>query len=1325
MASEFEDLFQKRDQRQSTLLIKSQIDGQKDLQLTDTHVDRSRQRHLFEQQINQLHQSHHGDSDVQENSFQDRTSRTLLELKPQSSHEVTFHASFIYENKQVPNINNEKNDEIRCNNVEFKDGGESQIYGNQQTQQQIDVISEFDQKCIKQQLSNINPNDQKSNQNKQNMFASSSIVSNRETLNQFSNSIIQQKNCTKLEINDKIWFQEDIFYEKNYKKLGTKVTVALKSQYLEQSLNNSSAKQKQNFEKATHIINKLLNASMNRVMKIRQHVQNFINLLKLRHFNRKMNDLKENEYQIVNDLSYFYQKNEKKVKGYQILMIFNCFLRLTKMFPIFMPTDLLRVLWDMLQVIFTYSFLYIYSLLIFFDQNEFNSDFILRFYYFSFIMFLADIFVNLNTALFNKDNIIIKRKDIFKQYFFSTTFITDFLSLLTLSSKVIYQSQSPTYDQNDNLYKYGFNILIFLKVNGISQKKKRFNYIFTLTENQKHIIKLINQIASVITAAHIAAIGWYFIGIQEKQNNQSNWLAKLDIQDHAYYERYAYSIYWSITTMTTAHEQRDRDKKAEDQILSVLSNKLREEITIEIHSKILNSYFLLSSNFSQTTLSRLIFIMEEVLINPNEVIIREKEFDDSAIYFIQSGTIEIYQQQIKNQNKVNIIKVLRDGQIFGELSFFSGLKRQASARSVNLSTIYKMSRNKFIEILKENIEDFERFKMMQDQIVFQNDLSVIYTECYSCKNIGHISNQCPRIHMIKDQQHFVLRQNYSIFQERAQIERKSKKLKLQDKYQIKKNKEAFVRLKQNLKKQNDQCYLLFETNENLLSSENSQSRYLNDDEDEEESLSQLQLQFDEQNNNFLNISKVFLEKKAENLLKSIIKTNNFYQQSLCENESLANLENQCQSNKSLHNQENVEFKRVASNTQCTYVKTQTFDAIDNINNNSMNQESSLNALSSKNALGTEYNRIIYKNEPEYFNQNIEIQNQQQNQDDEEGIAKQKSSQNTASFLNVLQSDQEKKQLKLGQQSNKIYQYQIEEQNQNQNKDTQKQSSFTDTQNKTFFNQSKSRHILSQKSIKLLNQNLSEHRSSVDQILLSHIIANSLVGDQRVFQQKHSQNRSSFLQDIKENNLNNSEKSVKDYKEKPLNQKSILSQILFYNSNQKEQKQNVSNNKQDIQQNQQKNQNNHQPSEIELMKKLSKIFQQANLPLLLQLANGKSSLKAEPSFLPDLLDLFDKLYQFKKYFPHNNFQKVIQSQKKIQYEQKKQKKNKLASKQRRQNIGFLANNARFSIFNGSANLIKFIPQDYDINLYKPTYLSYGVKMQNGTKFPTFFKFRCNN
>ena len=77
-----------------------------------------------------------------------------------------------------------------------------------------------------------------------------------------------------------------------------------------------------------------------------------------------------------------------------------------------------------------------------------------------------------------------------------------------------------------------------------------------------------------------------------------------------------------------------------------LSNKLKDEIAIEINKKILQNYHVFSNHFSQKTINKLYLIMKEVLISPNQLIFKEEAVDDNAIYFIQSGNIEIFYQNM-------------------------------------------------------------------------------------------------------------------------------------------------------------------------------------------------------------------------------------------------------------------------------------------------------------------------------------------------------------------------------------------------------------------------------------------------------------------------------------------------------------------------------------------------------------------------------------------------------------------------------------------------------------------------------------------------------
>ncbi|EDK31995.2 cation channel family protein (macronuclear) [Tetrahymena thermophila SB210] len=711
-----------------------------------------------------------------------------------------------------------------------------------------------------------------------------------------------------------------------------------------------------------------------------------------------------------------------------------------------------------------------------------------------------------------------------------------------------------------------------------------------------------------------------------------------------------------------AHEQKDRDKQAEDKILSVLSNKLREEIISQINQKILNSNFIFISNFSQSTLSKLLFVMEEIQVNPNEVIISEYEQDDSSIYFIQNGIIEIYQQQIQKENKKNMIKVLKDGQIFGELSFFSGLQRQASARSVNLSTLYKIRRDIFIEILRENVEDFERFKMIQDQIIFQNELSSIHIECYNCKNVGHVAAQCPRIHKIKDQQLIILRQNYSNFQERAQFERNRRKYVSNSRNQILKNQAICNLLKFNLKQQNDQRFLLFKTYEIILTSEEysisqSQSEE-DDDDDDEESASYVQQNFDDQINDIYSkiLQKSFTRKKTEQFSKNQKKTSIEENQCSYQNQEKINENSQISSNL-----ENQEHKKSVFNISASDEKIKSLEILENFNNSNPN---------------------LHFRQKQFFTQQFKtIKKKDQNVQE----------------INNLECENDKKKDSISMNFQKLDQLNSEIHNQIQ-MDQQQLEYITFLQEQILLmNKFFTCQILDKRISQQQQQQQPPNQNSNQDTLDAFLKQNNSDLRQKSQKNENQENKYSFIKlfrDLKEKRLSSNEQN-----QNQLNQNIKNKQNNFI-SNQFNQKQ----------QNIQNNQN------IQINDKFSSILQDSKIPLILQLSNYKSFLTIDNDASSIIINQFDKMQNFKKYFPHNNFQKVNQSQKKYQNEQKKIKKNNQGLKQRR--FG-LCSNITTSVYQGDFNIIKLFPQDYNINLYKPTYLSYGVKIQKGNVFPKNF------
>ncbi|KAL4511460.1 hypothetical protein ABPG73_008538 [Tetrahymena malaccensis] len=1347
MDQKLENLNNYKSRKQSIFFKQAPLEDDRQLfemsEAQDKRIGFQKNFYVRNSQPQKLHQ---GDQDVSYKSLQAGIHGFLQE----SENNMNSSSNNICKTQQEEVINISLQDYFNCQHKTIQ--SEPKSYRNDKEGIQTGVnINDFSQTSDLQELNGVREgqssnkiqilNSKRLNRDEyaqSNCLLSKNTIIKSQIKNQSQNdSQSKSINQSRQKVNSHILIQDDIFYEKDLKKLGTKVNFAIQSQYQFQQDFQRTNTYKQNLQKAAKIVSRLLNSSMNRVMRIRQYVNQFITLLKLRNQNRKIEGLTHQELLVINDLSYFHKKSSKNNKSQRFFRVFLYLLKFAKFFPTFMPSNTIRVIWDVIQVGFTYVFLYIYSLLIFFDQNYFEPEFLQKFNQTIFTLFLVDNIVNLNTAFYDKDIIITKRILIAKKYFFSSIFVTDFISMFILGYKIINSSQLIFYDQKQHVLAYGFNILIFLKANGLSSKKKRFDYVFTLTENQKHICKLINQLSSVMTVAHLgnfiivdysfqirflAAIGWYFVGVQEANNDHNNWLQKIDILSNSKYEQYIYAIYWSITTMTTAQEQKDRDKNQEDKILSELSNKLRNEITLEINSKILNNYHLFSSNFSKSTLNKLIFIMKEILVNPNEIIISEDQQDDCSIYFIQNGVIEIYQQQIQKQGQISVVKTLTDGQIFGDISFFSGLQRQSSARSVNLSTLYKITRDEFIDILKENKEDFERFKMMEDQIIFQKEKSVIHNDCYYCKDSNHIANQCPRTHKLFDKQYLVLKNNFSMFQERSQNEKMNKNKKQNAKKIFKKIQDTIKFLKQNLEFDNGQSFFFFE--ENYISSNDSISQSEYDEEEDDNTQSDTpdnSLEKDKnQKKNIQGQEKERIDKSSKNILKS----EKSYQTSNEETDiQQVNQENQIQKCHSNFVYENQDIQKAIQSNNDSQQRIKSSDATDSVD--SINQEESSKKTLKRQKSQQESNALLSKKDAQY-----KTEMQQQSliyQKEKEGSdlnnakiqEQQRSHQNSMSSTNIQLADQQKNQIKKRSKksanfiSNQFQEDQFQNFHQESN---QVQKSFKSESNKkasVIYHSSNSHKNSFSKSQKLLNQSQRESRYSIDQSI-QNIAALMLLQNKNISSQQINSQSYCYQQN---SNINiGSSFTIKERQEQSQISKNNSSRFSQNRSNQKENSQSKIQTQKPIELNKQQTLNNDQ-----IIDRLSKILQNSQIPLLLQLTTGKSFQHLDSQFLTNPMDQFDKMQCFKKFYPDYNFDKVLQKLKSCKQEQKRLKKLKLATKERRQVIGL----TKFSIFQANSNLIRFIPQDYDINLYKPTYLSYGTRMKKANIYPINNYFIQNN
>ncbi|KAL4482166.1 hypothetical protein ABPG72_014979 [Tetrahymena utriculariae] len=545
----------------------------------------------------------------------------------------------------------------------------------------------------------------------------------------------------------------------------------------------------QNNQKEFHSIAKLLiKESQGRSIKVNNIVQSFVDQIISLYKDRKPDKLKVQDYQLINDKASVLQKNPKRKKNFDInyfkqLKIFQKILYKLQGI-VLMPTSSLVIWWGFISNSFFYLFLFLYSILIFFAQEIMNEIYVRFFLFIAAIFSVIDILFKLNTALFQQDQVITNRKTIVKSYL-TNHFIFDLITMFAIINKLKQNYENTNIDQQILIY----DMLGLIKIFTLLFSESSFRQIFNFKESTKYLLKLLDLIFDVIFAAHILSICWFSLYKIEKQYGvDTTWIEKYGIQANGGLSKYVFSLYWAVTTMTT-EEQKERDKEQEDKILNKLSNRLREEIYIDINQRIIKQVSFFYKYFSQKTISKLVRAMKEVVISPNEIIFQENSIDDLSFYFIQSGSVQLFHTVNKEHMP---LKLLNQNQIFGETSFFSGLARKEGAKSIGISTIYKITREEFVHILNKNEEDFEIFKQIQEKMVIQNNFRDLNLKCLSCDQIGHFSYECPNTHFKYNKPIVCLRHNFSIQQKRKEETRRDKNKLLNSLNLINEN-QAFVK----------------------------------------------------------------------------------------------------------------------------------------------------------------------------------------------------------------------------------------------------------------------------------------------------------------------------------------------------------------------------------------------------------------------------------------------------------------------------------------------------------------------------------------------------
>ena len=200
-------------------------------------------------------------------------------------------------------------------------------------------------------------------------------------------------------------------------------------------------------------------------------------------------------------------------------------------------------------------------------------------------------------------------------------------------------------------------------------------------------------------------------------------------------------------------EELTQNADLEDSIMNKLSRSLKEELFLEANGSLLNKHSMFFANFSESMLRCLMYKMKEIRFNPEDMIFSENIPDDCEIYFILKGKVQISISSINRHNSRLSLTTLNKGDVFGEMAFFTGKARIASAQSKDFCSLLYIRREDFLNVLAKFPEDYEKLCLIKDQIMISHNYNSINMSCYSCKQFDHLITNCPLLHYSNTKRH--------------------------------------------------------------------------------------------------------------------------------------------------------------------------------------------------------------------------------------------------------------------------------------------------------------------------------------------------------------------------------------------------------------------------------------------------------------------------------------------------------------------------------------------------------------------------------------------
>ena len=283
---------------------------------------------------------------------------------------------------------------------------------------------------------------------------------------------------------------------------------------------------------------------------LHNNLKMFINKIKRWGYLNDLSVLKPYDLKIINDHAYYEMEEQNESFNFGRMLKF-FFLYLAKKIEISMhllhiknlqigvihPYNKFKLFWDMLNSLMIIFLLFYIPLSLAFGLDILKNEEKL---WYSMVLILDMIF-EMNTSYFKYGLEVRDRKNIIKNYL-TSYFLPEILGLFSIAFQIDHFS----YFGNE------FCLLFFMKIITLRKVLKKMTNRFQLNHQWKGVKNLIYLFFVIVLINHLAACGWYYVGVYNaSQNLSSSWIENKGLLNEPWQVKYMSSFYWSIVTVMT------------------------------------------------------------------------------------------------------------------------------------------------------------------------------------------------------------------------------------------------------------------------------------------------------------------------------------------------------------------------------------------------------------------------------------------------------------------------------------------------------------------------------------------------------------------------------------------------------------------------------------------------------------------------------------------------------------------------------------------------------------------------------------------------------